>query len=292
MSAAVSLMSSSSWQAAVALVHGLGEPVGNARANADHGILVDADLHRDLVGGAEADAADVAREPVGVVADDLHRIGAVGLVDPYRPRGADPVRVQEQHDLADHLLLGPAGDDARRALGADAAHLAQPVGLLLDDVEHLLAEARGQPLGIGRADAADHAGAEILLDALQRRGRAGLQERGPELQPVLAVVGPGAGDLDELAGRDQGGVAHHRHEVALAAGLDAQHAEAVVGVVEGDPLDEPGEVVRAGLAILGGENRHERQCRTSGEGRNDMFDERTTARALPGSWKPTCNGSS
>ena len=37
-------------QAAVALVHGLGERVGHARADPDHGVLVDADLGRDLVG--------------------------------------------------------------------------------------------------------------------------------------------------------------------------------------------------------------------------------------------------
>ena len=82
---------------------------------------------RHLVGGAEADAADVARQAVGVLGDDLHGVGAVGLEDPHRPRGADAVGVQEQHDLADHLLLGPAGDDARGPLRADAGHLAQPV---------------------------------------------------------------------------------------------------------------------------------------------------------------------
>jgi len=243
-------------QATVALVHRLGEPVRDARADADHGVLVDADLHRDLVGCPETDAADVAREPVRVLADDLHRIGTVGLEDPHRPGGANPVRVQEQHDLAHHLLFGPAGDDAGRALGADAAHLAQPIGLLLDYVEHLLAEAFGQPLGVDWPDAADHAGAEILLDALQRRGRAGLEEWGPELQPVLAVVGPAADGLHELAGRDQGGMAHHRHEVPLAARLDPQHAETVVGIVERDPLNQAGEVFCAGLMITGGENRH------------------------------------
>jgi hypothetical protein len=31
------------------------------------------------------------------------------------------------------------------------------------------------------------------------------------------------------------------HQFAMTAGLDAQDAEAVVGVVESDPLDEPGE---------------------------------------------------
>ena len=90
-------------------------------------------LRRDLVGGPEADAADVARQPVGVLGDHLHGLGAVGLEDPHRPRGADAMGVQEQHDLADHLLLGPAGDDARGALGADAGDLPQALGLLLDE---------------------------------------------------------------------------------------------------------------------------------------------------------------
>ena len=118
-----------------------------------------------------------------------------------------------------------------------------------------------------------------------------LQERGPELQPVLAIVGPRAGGLDELAGRDQGGVADDRHEITLAARLEAQDAEAVVRIVEGDALDEPGEVLGAGLAIMGGENRHERSVARAARGANDMFDERTTAR-VPGSWKPTRNGPS
>ena len=167
-----------------------------------------------------------------------------------------PFACRNSNDLAHHLLFGPAGDDAGCALGADAAHLAQPIGLLLDYVEHLLAEAFGQPLGVGWPDAADHAGAEILLDALQRRGRAGLQEWRPELQPVLAVVGPAADGLHELAGRDQGGMANDRHEVPLAARLDPQHAETVVGIVERDPLNQAGEVFCAGLMITGGENRH------------------------------------
>ena len=77
------------------------------------------------------------------------------------------------------LLLRPAGDDPRRPLGADAGHLAQPLGLLLDEVEHRLAEGPHQLLGVDRADAADHAGAEIPLDALERGRRAGLEEGRP-----------------------------------------------------------------------------------------------------------------
>jgi hypothetical protein len=37
-------------------------------------------------------------------------------------RCADTVAVQEQHDLADDLLFGPAGDDPLRTLRADAGH--------------------------------------------------------------------------------------------------------------------------------------------------------------------------
>ena len=58
---------------------------------------------------------DVAREPVRVLGHDLHAIRAVGLVDPHRTYRADPVAVQEDHDLARDLLLGPG---CRNPLGA------------------------------------------------------------------------------------------------------------------------------------------------------------------------------
>ena len=115
-------------QAAMALVHRLGQGEGDAGPGPDHRRLLDAEPRRDLVGGLEADAADVAGQPVGVLGDHLDRVGAVGLEDPHRPRGADAVAVQEQHDLADHLLLRPAPPDALGALGADAGHLAQALG--------------------------------------------------------------------------------------------------------------------------------------------------------------------
>ena len=138
-------------------------------------------------------------------------------------------------------------DDALGALGPDAGHLAQALGALLDDVEHRLAERLDQLAGVDRADALDHAGAEILLDALERGRRGGAQEGGLELQAVGAVVDPGAAGLDELAGADRGGGADHGDQLALAADLDPQHAEAVLGVVEGDPLDQAGQ----GLALGG-----------------------------------------
>jgi hypothetical protein len=53
---------------------------------------------------------------------------------------------------------------------------------------------------------------------------------------VRAVVDPGTGGVDELAGRNHGGVADHGRKLALAAELHPQHAKAGLGVVEGDPL--------------------------------------------------------
>jgi hypothetical protein len=84
------------------------------------------------------------------------------------------IAVQEQHDLADDLLLGPAGDDPLRAFRANAGHLAQSAGLLLDDLEHGFAEGAYQLLRVNRPNTADHAGAEIFLDALHRGRRRSL----------------------------------------------------------------------------------------------------------------------
>ena len=149
--------------------------------------------------------------------------------------------MQEQHDLADHLLLRPAGNNAGGPLGSDAGHLAQTGRLLLDQFEHRRPERPHQLGGVDRADAADHAGAEILLDALQRGRRAHLEEGRLELQAVRAVVDPGAAHLHPLAGRDAGGVPDDGDQVALSACFDPQHAEAAIGVVERHPLDQPGQ---------------------------------------------------
>ena len=163
-----------------------------------------------------------------------------------------PLAVQEQHDLADHLLLGPARDDLRGRLGPMPVHLAQPRGLLLDQLEHGFPERPHQLPGVDRPDAADHAGAEIALDALERGGRARLQEAGAELQTMRAVIDPAAAELDELAGRDRGRVPDHGDQVPLPARLYPQHAEAIVRIVERDPLDQPGQH----LGRLRGRTRH------------------------------------
>jgi hypothetical protein len=158
------------------------------------------------VGRPEADAADVARQPIGVFAHHLHGVGAVGLVDAHGARRSDSVLMQEHHDLADGFLVGPARDDLACPDRADAIHLAQPVRPCLDDVEDVLAELRDQPLGIDGADAADHAGAEVFLDPVDRGRCRGLEEARLELLAMGAVVYPLAGGRDPFAGGDHGGM--------------------------------------------------------------------------------------
>ena len=80
-------------QTAMAFVHRFGQRVGNARTNPDHRRLFDAQLRRNGVGGLEADATNIAREPVRVLGHDLDGVGTIGLENPYRSRGADTVAV-------------------------------------------------------------------------------------------------------------------------------------------------------------------------------------------------------
>jgi hypothetical protein len=102
--------------------------------------LLDPELHRDCISGLEPDAADVPRQPIGILRHDLDGVGAVGLEDADRPSRADAVAVQEHHDLADNLLLGPGGDNSLRSYRPDAVDLPKAIGLVLD-IEDLSAKA-------------------------------------------------------------------------------------------------------------------------------------------------------
>mgnify|MGYP006448223283 CR=1 FL=1 len=77
------------------------------------------------------------------------------------------MRVQEQHDLADDLLLGPRLGDPLRALGANAVHLAQALGRLLDNVEDPLAKGIRKLSAIDPPNATDHPGGEVGAAALR-----------------------------------------------------------------------------------------------------------------------------
>jgi len=61
-----------------------------------------------------------------------------------------------------------------------------------------------------------------------------------------AVVDPGSVRLDKLAHRNHRRMTDSGDEIALASRLDAQHAEAVLRVMEGYPVDQAGQdLIRA-----------------------------------------------
>ena len=228
-------------QPAVALVHRFREGVSDPGADPHHRGLLDPEPHRDRIRRQEPDAPDVPGKPIGVLRHHLHGIRPVGPVDAHGSRCPDAVAVQEDHDLAHDLLLGPGVGDPLRPHRADPGHLAQPFGLALDDVEDLLTERSHELPGVDRADPPDHPRSEVFPDARDGGRRGGADESRLELLTVGAVVDPRARGRDPLAGGHHGDVSDDGHEAAMPARPRPQHAEAVVRVVEGDALDEPGQ---------------------------------------------------
>ncbi len=78
------------------------------------------------------------------------------------------------------------------------------------------------------------------MPSIDRRRR-GAHEARLELLAMGAVVDPFARRRDPFAGGDHGSVTDDGDQFAVAARLDPENAEAVFGVVEGDPLDEAGQ---------------------------------------------------
>ena len=198
----------------------------------------------DLIGGLKPDAVDVPGQPVRVGADLLDGIVAIGLVDAHRAARADPVAVEEDHNLADYLLLRPRILDPPPAFGADAVHVLQPGGLLFDDVEYLLAELRHQLPGIHGADAFHHAAAQIFLDPFPGGGRGAVEHVGAELAAKLPVMDPVAFGRDPFPGAHRSQGANHGHQVAVSRSFHFEHGPTVLLIEERHPLDQAGEAFR------------------------------------------------
>jgi hypothetical protein len=58
---------------------------------------------------------------------------------------------------------------------------------------------------------------------------------------VSAIIDPFPGRGDPLAGGDRRGMSNDGHQIAVAARLRPENTEAVLVVVEGDPLDKARE---------------------------------------------------
>src|SRR5262249_28929722 len=96
-------------------------------------------------------------------------------------------------------------------------------------------------LGEVRPDSFDQAGAEEASDALDGVRRCGSEGVGLELQAVVAVLHPGAGRFDVFPSDRVGQVAGDRYDALMSAGVNTQHREPRVEVVERHALNHAGQ---------------------------------------------------
>jgi hypothetical protein len=208
--------------------------LAHARPAGDHQQLrAQREAHRLLLAPGQGDPGPGLGPGDGLLGVDRGPGQGAGQ-EPQQPLGYPPLGAVEP------------GQEHARPLLDRVGHLLQPLGCLLDGVEHGLAERLDELSGVDRADALDHAEDEVLLDALQRGGRGRSEEGGLERQAAGAVVHPGPAGLDELADADRRRGTDHGDEVTLAAHLDPQHAEAGLGTVEGTHSTSPARVSRSG----------------------------------------------
>ena len=221
--------------------------VGDAGLDPPRIVMGQPERSRDLVGGLEADAVDVLHEAVRLVAHDRQGIVAIFLVDFDRQRRGNAVRLEEDHDIFDRFLLLPRLLDATDALRPNADDVAQPLRVVVDNVQRRLAELVHDALGHLLADAADHARAEIALDALYRGGQGLLALLGLELPPVFAVARPPPAQAQPFAGVHFGQIADDGDQTIAPrrisktqhirrVRLQANHRIAVFGVIIGHTL--------------------------------------------------------
>ncbi len=149
--------------------------------------------------------------------------------------------MQKHHDVANGLLLGPAGGYFSRAELSDPRDIPQLLGDRFDDFESSCPERADDSLRQLRTDAANHSRAEIFLDAFSRGRRGGFEKVGFELQPVGAIGRPNADGVYELSRRYRRGVPDDRDEVALTARLHLQDGEAIFLIVKCHPFDRADE---------------------------------------------------
>ncbi len=182
----------------------------------------------DAVRGLEADAEDVGGEPVRVLLEHRDRLVAVALVDLDGESLADPVPLEEEHDLPDLALRVPGRPDLGDLCLAEALDLSQAVRFVLDDLEGFLTEPVREPLGQDRADALDQAAGQVPLDPVDGCGGEDRVGFDLELPAELLVVDPLAGEEQILARVHGEQVAHDGRELGLPLPPDAGDREAVV----------------------------------------------------------------
>src|SRR5260370_37866352 len=87
------------------------QDVANGGAGPQRRGPIDSQPLGQLLGGLEADAPNIRRESIGIGADELDSLVAIGFVDAHGSSGAHAMRLEKDHDRTYGLLLLPALTD-------------------------------------------------------------------------------------------------------------------------------------------------------------------------------------
>ena len=214
------------------------------RGDAVAAAAADAELEGHGVGLAEAAADQGAAQQIGVVPQQLERLVAVILVHAHGEHGAQAEGAHKLHQHPEPGLLPEARGDLLRPAEADPLDRGEPVGVVEDRIERLVAEAVDQQGRRRRPHALDRAAREEGVDRVGGGREQALGKLGLELAAVDAVAGPGPADDHGLARSGKGEAADDRHGLAAAV-AQAEHRVAVGLVLVDDRLDGPGQLLKA-----------------------------------------------
>ncbi len=232
-------------QETVAVPRPLRQRVQQTRPDARGRVVGEPDVARELVRRVEADADHLVGQPVRVRLQDRRCPLAEPLDDPRRQAGTEAVRPQEHHHLLDVLLRPYRRNQLVDPLRAEPLHLAQPIGLLLDDPQRVRAEPRDDALGGRRPDPAHQARRQVRLDAGGAGRQHGLDGVDLDLlaEPRMDVARPAHPNLLPLRELREG--PDERERTATDLRPEPDHRETRIGVAVGEPLDGPEEAVDA-----------------------------------------------
>ena len=188
----------------------------------------DAQRRADAVGGEKAHPFQILAQAVGVLADDLRCALAVQAADFHRQAGRNAVGLQKHHGLPGLLLLAEAFGNLNPALLAHLGHFLQPLGMLAEDGEGLLAEMLHDQLGCRGPHAVDQPASQVALNAQQGGGLLQLAGGAFQLPPVLGMLHPFPGEYGLLS---RGQLGQHAHHGDFAAAHPGHHHRVAVFVI-------------------------------------------------------------
>ena len=123
-------------------------------------------------------------------------------------------------------MLEKTRGDHGGAFFPNAGHLREALRLRFQHIQRARPETFDDQPGRCRADAADHAGGEVLFDAVEAFWADGLHPGNANLAAIFAVLHQFALEGGALAGQ-QHGHRPHRGQALAALELDLRHGKAV-----------------------------------------------------------------